>query len=302
MVYLGAQKKALIQSMPYLALLLIPVLRVLRGDAESGKILTMLVVPAIYVLFFSHWNDHGGLCINLRYFIPVLPFTSILTAYVVREYSLCSRPKLPSKVLCLVALSTGMLFMALLAWCPKSYDAGEIVVLIMPMALSAILAAAIIMNEATGGRALSPLLKIGVPISVCAMVWAGMTAFYYDFPNHRAQRKVNYKLGGLMLQVIPSNSIVFTYPWPDPVFRLIEKDHVRLAFPDSDNFRDVPRLTDYYLNHGTNVFGVMPEEMWDRLSSGPLANYRYQDLVKGKWFSVRRILGKRAKLPHADVK
>ncbi len=99
------------------------------SDRNLTPTVTMFVVPVTCLIFFSYWNDHGGLCLNLRYFLPVLPFTSILTAYAIRCYKRRCNRKLSVRVLLLASLLAGLSFYPLVAQCSTSPDSGEIPVL-----------------------------------------------------------------------------------------------------------------------------------------------------------------------------
>jgi hypothetical protein len=87
-VYIGAHKKALLQSLPYLPLLMLPVLH-LFNRGKHFRALAILFLPVIAVIGFYVYSfpfhDMGGLCLNTRYFIPSLPFMAILCAYGIRD-------------------------------------------------------------------------------------------------------------------------------------------------------------------------------------------------------------------------
>ena len=80
MVYFGALKKSILQGLPYLVILAIPIWTLIRDPRHRLAIAMLFQVPAGYIGFYSYFAWHGGISLNLRYFVPVLPFTSILTA------------------------------------------------------------------------------------------------------------------------------------------------------------------------------------------------------------------------------
>ena len=90
----GLPKKALVQSMPFIALLLIPIVAFFRGKnlAAHGLCLLMIAAP---VAFFSLKGFHGGMAFNMRYFLPAVPFIAILSAYAIGQFSdaLAKHPK-----------------------------------------------------------------------------------------------------------------------------------------------------------------------------------------------------------------
>ncbi|MEO0400152.1 MAG: hypothetical protein AAF224_12110 [Pseudomonadota bacterium] len=87
----GVYKKALLQSLPFAPLVILGVLAYLRGGAATGvrdaigyhdearraDSLLWLIAGA-YVTFYAINRWHGGLALNLRYFLPVAAILAIL--------------------------------------------------------------------------------------------------------------------------------------------------------------------------------------------------------------------------------
>lgn len=74
-VYIGAQKKALLQSMPFLALLVVPIINLLRNDKDAPKLFMLMAIPITYIAgqaytFLSNGTYEGGLCLNLSTLYP----------------------------------------------------------------------------------------------------------------------------------------------------------------------------------------------------------------------------------------
>lgn len=84
LMFWGYPKKALIQSLPYLPLILIPTLSLLRGRNIQSISLCLLAIAAP-VSFYALKQWHGGGSYNMRYFIPALPFIAILCAASMRD-------------------------------------------------------------------------------------------------------------------------------------------------------------------------------------------------------------------------
>ncbi|MEO0464915.1 MAG: hypothetical protein AAF216_00105 [Pseudomonadota bacterium] len=78
--FYGLNKKALLQSMPFAVLLLVPAVDLVRGRNWKTHSLGFGVIAAV-VLFYSLSQWHGGLGMNMRYFIPAVPFVAILSAF-----------------------------------------------------------------------------------------------------------------------------------------------------------------------------------------------------------------------------
>ncbi len=77
-------KKALLQSLPYLPLIALPVFHALRRKNTSRVALCLLAIAAP-VAFYALNEWHGGGSYNMRYFTPALPFIATLSAAALGE-------------------------------------------------------------------------------------------------------------------------------------------------------------------------------------------------------------------------
>lgn len=80
LLFWGYPKKALIQSLPFLPLLLAPIYWFFRGKRLVEFSLCLLAIAAP-ISFYALNQWHGGGSYNMRYFIPALPFIAILSAW-----------------------------------------------------------------------------------------------------------------------------------------------------------------------------------------------------------------------------
>ncbi|MGO9121743.1 MAG: ArnT family glycosyltransferase [Desulfomonilaceae bacterium] len=300
LVYMNAQKKALLQSLPYLAVLFIPFFRVLRADSEWANLCILFLVPTAFVAFISHWNDHGGLCLNMRYLLPVLPFTSILTAYAWRDLTLRANARFHFGLLAVIALLTGVTYFLFVDRVFLTIDEQEFPMLIMPLLLAGALALLLLLGEFIKSEPQKLLRHVSVILVVISLMWAALIAFSYDYSVHRKQRAINFKFGEELLRIVPPDSIFFTGPYIDCVLRLIEGNKVRIAFPFQDKFRDFPQLVDFHLKVGRQVLAMFPPELWKNLEKGPLAPYRVIPLVSSRFFLIGEIVEKSAKPNTSD--
>jgi hypothetical protein len=83
--YHASAKKALLQSCPFLLVVLLDALRRLRNADERRATIVLLLPAAVYVPVFSYFAWHGGLAYNMRYLTPILPFAAILAAQTFME-------------------------------------------------------------------------------------------------------------------------------------------------------------------------------------------------------------------------
>ncbi|MEM9009895.1 MAG: glycosyltransferase family 39 protein [Pseudomonadota bacterium] len=79
LVFWQIHKKALAQSLPWMALIL-AALPFLRGRASAERVLFCLLPMAIWIAPFARTEWHGGLSASMRYFLPLLPFLAVLAA------------------------------------------------------------------------------------------------------------------------------------------------------------------------------------------------------------------------------
>ncbi len=88
-VYIGALKKALLQSLPFLVLLVVPITNIVRREKDFAALAILFVPPVSFIGFYSclpyTLHQYGGLCLNHRYFTSILPFLAILCAYGVKD-------------------------------------------------------------------------------------------------------------------------------------------------------------------------------------------------------------------------
>ncbi|NOX96043.1 MAG: hypothetical protein GXP04_13410 [Alphaproteobacteria bacterium] len=84
LMFWGYPKKALVQSLPFLPLILIPITTFLHGKNVVSISLCLLAICAP-ITFYALNQWHGGGSYNMRYFIPALPFIAILTASALRD-------------------------------------------------------------------------------------------------------------------------------------------------------------------------------------------------------------------------
>jgi hypothetical protein len=279
-VYIGAHKKALLQSMPYLPVLLVPFLALFRRNPDFYALGTLFLVPATFIGFFSYTpHEYAGLCLNYRYYLAFLPFTAILSAYALRDIKekWHVAPGLPVWVIVSSLTAAGFLFLT--ERLTVTLEEQEFTLLVVPVLIACFLTALLVAASLLKSEGVRLLRESAVILVIVGMAWSASVAFLYDYPHHRKQRVQNYGLGGEALSVVPPDSIFFTAPFIDPFMRVLEKDRVRLALPASDGFKDFPGLLAFHLNAGRRAFAVFPEAYWKELKAGPLKGYRVRPVL-----------------------
>jgi hypothetical protein len=292
-LYIGAHKKALLQSMPYLGLLLVPLMRMMRPDKDFFALATLSVAPLAVIAFYAYsfpFHDVGGLCLNTRYFLLALPFISILCAYAIKD--LKHRWGIPFgyPVMALIAVATGGLYFVLTYDARGSMNALEYPILVAPLRMSIVFAALIAAGLALKSDWSKAIRAVTWVLFVMTITWAGILALLYDYPAHRHARAVHNFYGEACIKFIPPDSILFsdnkTYAASTKV---IEKERVRLAFPPEDGFKDFPRLLDFQLRAGRRCFALFYDALWAQLQRGVLSTYRITPLIRLQNFTLAEI-------------
>jgi hypothetical protein len=279
LVYIGGLKKSLLQSLPYLAALVIPLLALRRRNADFPALAMLFLVPVATAGFFAYGRDHGGLCLNLRFFIAVLPFTSILVAYAIRDMHERWGTHIGAPIWTVVAIFTAGAFFLLTMEFPASLSDLEFPLLGLPLLIAGFLFALLIAGELIKAEGVRLLQTGAYVFLIVAMLWSGLVAFFYDYPLHSRQRVTNYQVGEKLLPLIPPDSMFFTAPYIDPFMRLIEKDRVRIGLPGQDQFKDFPNLVEFHLKAGRRVFAAFPITFWEQLKAGPLKSYTISPIL-----------------------
>ena len=267
MVYINGLKKSLLQSCPYLVVLLLPFLRIIRKDKESVQLTILFLVPVAFIGFYAYHNGwHGGLCMNLRYFIPILPLTSMLSAYAWREMS--GNIKLDWGRMCLL---TTFLFAILFLTTLNRVNAQEFPFLTLPLLLALLLTILLLAREnfAKLNRYIFP--RTAVAIFFVAIVWSSLVAFLYDYPHSRYLRSHNFSLANDAAKVVSTNSFFFTADY-DAFSGLVERDLIRIANPGEDNFHDFPTLINHHFQKGHSVYTAFLPWQWEDIKKRGLVD------------------------------
>lgn len=260
LVYFGHLKKAWLQSLPYLGLLVLPLVATLRGHAARGRLAALCLVPGAYLAAFGYFTWDGGMGLNLRYLAPALPFVAILTAWALRELWGAGAGAAPWAAGWLAIF----VYWTLGRRGDGSPDAAEAAVLGVPLVLAAACAATALAFALRGERAGRALRAATGAAAAAALTWAALVAFVYDYPAARWLRGYNAGLSRLAAEVVRPDSIVFT-THPDPFCGLLAANRVRIALPRRDRFADFRPLVDFHLAEGRPVYGAFPPDLWAML-------------------------------------
>jgi hypothetical protein len=252
LIYFGGVKKTLLQSCPYLVVLLVPLVELARGTKDRLSLSVLFLVPATFVATYAYFSWHGGGSLNMRYLTPILPFTSVLTAYAWRGLTRDLSGTWQN-----VALAAGVATFVGFGWVvfrrPITIEEQELVFLTLPLMLALLLFALLVARMVTGDRA-GPVVRGTVAaVLVTAFVWSGLGAFSHDYLRSLWMRHASTEMAQAGARLVAPDSIVFLRAL-HPLSGYFEKDGVRFAVPWYDDFQDFRPLVDFHLDAGRSVY------------------------------------------------
>jgi hypothetical protein len=259
MVYSGAVKKSLLQSLPWLPAAMLAAAMALRPwrAAMVHQIAVLVIVG--YFGFYAYTAWHGGMSFNLRYFVPFLPFIAIYGArgaHVLADGA--DRRALGAAFLLGVAtFVTGII----LLYRDLALESSEPLILNTPLWLAALLAIAVLAFALTKG---SRRLVRGVAVMILAVCfsWSAVVSISYDFLLATGQRAYYASLAAQVAPHIEADSILFT-EFGTPYFTLIDMGQVRIAAIRRDDFAGFRKLVDHHLAAERPVYATFDQEAWD---------------------------------------
>jgi 4-amino-4-deoxy-L-arabinose transferase-like glycosyltransferase len=256
--YVGGFKKALLQSLPWLPLLLVSLRAWLKGEPSGRAFPALILVPLLYSAAFAQQITEGGVCLNLRYFLPMLPFLAVLAAPGLASVAAALRGR--GALLALVG-GLGVLLLFLPSFGPMEQPAHERLVLQTPLLLSAALGLALVASwlpSAARTRMLGPLTAT---LAVACLAWASLMAFGYDARLERAWRQHTLGIARAFEPHLGEPTLLVA-DFVDPYYGLVASGRVHLASPVHDNGEDLPALVAWHLEQGWAVHGALAEKNW----------------------------------------
>ncbi len=266
LVYIDSVKKALLQSCPYLVILVVPVAMLFRGGKRGLALGALLLTPAAFVAPYAFFNWDGGLSLNLRYFAPILTFTSILAAFGWREVT----RNLQDSWLGAGVISAGVtialyaMFAIIgptLLWEPLTIAQQEFVYLTLPLAFAVCALALVLAHFIKPGA----ILRNALPaVLVIGFVWSGLVAFTYDYQRANWYRMDQGTVSQTLARAIETDSLVFVAG--RHYFSALPKDRrVAVAVPSRDDFEDFHSLAEFYLDRNRPVYVWITEPMEEKI-------------------------------------
>jgi hypothetical protein len=233
----------------------------------------LLLPPAAFVASYGYFAWDGGTGLNLRYFVPILPFTSILAAFAWREItdglsnsqrhiSIVSGALAGGLYLVLILLGPALL------WGPWTLGQQETIFLSLPLVIAVI---ALVLVLGTMIKPSHRLRSAAAAVLAVGLVWSGMVAFSHDFPRAHGLRVARAKLNQNLARVAQDDSVVVTIDAHLFYDLLIDK-RVRIALPFRDNFEGLDALVAYHLDNDRAVYVWITEFMENQIRQRQLFN------------------------------
>ncbi len=309
----GHIRKSLLQSCPYLVILMLPILKMFHrkdrpesilhppGPPQGGNLwkhrthhspleggaFLLLLIPAVFTGFYSFFAWTGGMCLNLRYLLPIFPYTSILAAYA--WHDLTSDRKW-QQVLYL-AMWCGIFVMGyilVIRLADKSIDPLDFIDRLLPLIIAALLGCLIVIREimiATKSRR-GPgwVSSLVAAVFLVALLWAGWVAFGKDFPLQRRRRQSNARTAMIAAPLIEDNALLLTSE-PETFFLMAESVPLYIGNPGNDQFQNFSRLVASALSRGRPVYGAFHPIQWDALQESGILDSQIYSAAPVKFFS-----------------
>jgi len=261
-VYTGAFKKALLQSVPFFVLVLVPILRVLRRTPElRWRVAWLFVIPAGLAGFFGAFVWHGGMCINLRYLLGGLPFLAILSAFALRDV-IETAPRGWWIAAALPIVPAAAFFVAFHDTTHFVPTAGQqTLVLTVPLLLGLVLVAGILRWHVSRTAVASLFI---LAVAGTSVGWTiGVSIEDAKWTNER--RSGNFEVSECAAPRIAEHALVIADA-PDAVYGIpATRADVRIATPIFDTFETTRQLIDWQLAHGYKAYAICGPMMWKLL-------------------------------------
>jgi len=257
LVYHGSVKKALLESCPYLILIVIPALRGMFTGRYGARWLLWLV-PAGFVGFYGYFAWHGSVGWNMRYFNPALPFLAILASHELLRV-LNGIPARRWAFWVSVATLWGVLVAAFFLL-HVQLALQEIVILDGGLFIAALL---LICQAAEwlAPRALSAVLgRTLAALFVFALVWSSALAIGGDYLLGASIRHVYLRMARDIQPYIEERALILTYQ-PNAIWALLDSDTPPIiAKYDLGAARDVVELVENAIDRHPVYWHYLPQD------------------------------------------
>ena len=207
LLFWGFPKRALLQSLPFATLLIIPVVEIFRGQRLMAHSLCALCICAP-ICFYGLNQWHGGGSYNMRYFLPAVPFIAILSAYalssIVKHLENINR----THILALSVVAAALFVSFEIIRTQYAPSLFALLALYPQLLLSCLLALSIV-AFLTLKKNRQKLAQTTFFISILAITYAGMLNFSDEISNEKA-RAQQRDMAKMFARDIPNDALVLS--------------------------------------------------------------------------------------------
>jgi hypothetical protein len=201
----GVVKKALLQSLPYAAVILILAPKLWRGPDRAAVTFCILII-GLGILPYAFGTWHGGASTNMRYFLNFVPVLAILTAAALREISVLARDQSAYAMIAILAVGAGSL--AYGVW--RGYSLDFTFQQTLSNAVVFGITVLSVMTLVTRGRVRGDIATTLRGLVILSLMAAFFSAWYFDFRITQTKRALTVEMTELSRD-LPENALVVTY-------------------------------------------------------------------------------------------
>ncbi len=204
--FYGFDKKALVQSLPFAMLLILPAAEFLSGRNVKAHALACLMIGAP-LAFYSLNQWHGGLSANMRYFLPATPFIALLAAHALHGLARATPAAAPNRRHMALGLMIGAAPLILAEAAAPGGPVSKTLIYYAPLAAAAAIAGALGLwlagdRRRRRHRLLALLLAIGFGQAAAAAA--------SDAIQHQALARLNGRFIAASERAVPVGALVVT--------------------------------------------------------------------------------------------
>jgi hypothetical protein len=285
-MYAGTAKKALLQSLPWLPIVLLAIVGIPRERsaifAHAIPILTILAFMTVYGWFT--W--HGGYAFNLRYFVPLLPIFAIYGAKGIHRLLRdddSTKMRIAAVVTTLVAGEAWLLIL----FNDTNPEAMAAVTLTLPLQMASVMSVLLILFMARPGSA--AVRRLAFLAGFACIVWSSIMALMLDFPRTWFLRQFHYETSQFLATHVPDNSVLFS-AYDPASFVLTEIPGARNAWVTMDDYQDSKKILEINLAKKKTILAFFGDEDWEEFAErGMLDGMTATDIAKTSRATLYRL-------------
>lgn len=286
-IYFGSLKKALLQSCPWLPLIVLPLVGA-RGNRQLlDRLILWMTVPVAFAVPYSVFAWDAGLCLNQRYLVPALPVLAILGALGID--GLRARRSVPLGWLCagvLAAVATGLVASEVTGF---SLRAQSALLLSAPVAVASLLAIALATVPRLQRSPLAPASSAAVALVLgLALGLAACSCLLYDLRRTLDLRGRYVAFGAAVQPYVGNDALLLSDP-PELLTAAIgPRSRLRLAITAGLSDAEITDLVRFFAGRGMPVvIGIDPERTQRLIDQGWLSGLALALLPSPRGMLVR---------------